>query len=237
MRPGTGPLITGRTARPACGPLLFRTPAAAGPARTGAIMSLAAFLRACRSIRDDLAEARKLDRAEPRPEPRVARLRARHLPTGGPPAIEKLFAAAVRQAAGDGLLPVLLRPLQDARNMVRSLCEILPCDNSIAEATARLDGALRALGPYADACGRPADAEALAEQLTLAGDKTVVDVYHIARDKSKSAGKRLHEISALDCRYYAWKSPRLGELLGVSAQDVRKTDWWRVDRKKFLAPD
>jgi len=57
----------------------------------------------------------------------------------------------------------------------------------------------------------------------------------IVEDTSKSADDRLHALSRIDQRFFGWKSPTLGKLLGVKGAAIRQTGWWRIDRVAWLA--
>jgi hypothetical protein len=59
-------------------------------------------------------------------------------------------------------------------------------------------------------------------------------IIQIAGDRAKSAEQRAREICDVDARFWGKNSPFWAELLGVSDAAIRKTDFWKVDRRKYL---
>jgi hypothetical protein len=91
------------------------------------------------------------------------------------------------------------------------------------------------------AIGKPptdaASAEVVGRLLRLVGDQEALMVLHIARDAHMTVNEKLSEIGKIDKRFMGYKSPQLGELLGVADAIIRQTEWWNGPRKKVTGPD
>jgi hypothetical protein len=68
----------------------------------------------------------------------------------------------------------------------------------------------------------------------VVGDTEAGKILAIVNDKSMSTDTKQRLITQLDKRHVGWKSPRWAKLLGVSEQQCRDTEWWKVDRKEML---
>ena len=74
------------------------------------------------------------------------------------------------------------------------------------------------------------------QQLALAlGDDTAAKVMTVVNNETLDLEQKLTALSALDERYYAWVSPKLGELFCRTDARIRQTIWWQVTRKEWLA--
>jgi hypothetical protein len=59
-------------------------------------------------------------------------------------------------------------------------------------------------------------------------------VANIARQENTSLDNKLRSIARLDKRYYAWDSEVWAEFFGVTPGAIRRTKFWRVDRKQYM---
>lgn len=85
-----------------------------------------------------------------------------------------------------------------------------------------------------DTCTTPAPREPDWESVVAAvADENAVAIIKIASDESLTTDQQMRDIYKLDRRVLAWDSPRWARLLRVTDAMVRRTDWWRVDRKRL----
>ena len=82
---------------------------------------------------------------------------------------------------------------------------------------------------------QPIDPSDISRTLLAIGDDVAAKVMTAVNDGNLDLEQKLTAISALDKRYYAWKSPKLGELLRRTGDRIRQTIWWRGTRKEWLA--
>jgi hypothetical protein len=71
------------------------------------------------------------------------------------------------------------------------------------------------------------------EALLRTEDKQVLTI----AQSDQSADQRMGTICGIDRRYLGWRSPEWAELLGVSEAAIRKTAFWKHDRKPAIAAD
>lgn len=64
-------------------------------------------------------------------------------------------------------------------------------------------------------------------------DETGAKILEIARS-DKSTDSKMREICELDNRAAGWKSAMWAKLLGVSDAAIRKTQFWKIGRRKYL---
>ena len=82
---------------------------------------------------------------------------------------------------------------------------------------------------------QPIDPSDISRTLLAIGDDVAAKVMTVVNDENLDLEQKLTAISALDERYYAWVSPKLGELLRRTDARIRQTVWWQVTRKEWLA--
>jgi hypothetical protein len=63
---------------------------------------------------------------------------------------------------------------------------------------------------------------------------TVMKLAKIISDTGKNVNDRMVEASELNPELYLKKSPWWAKMFGVEPQAIRKTDYWRIDRKDVL---
>lgn len=80
------------------------------------------------------------------------------------------------------------------------------------------------------------DSQAMRTLAALAGSETL-QLQSIAQDQTLSADDKLRRMASIDCRIYGKNGEELGEVCGVTAAAIRKTDWWKVNRKAVLKKD
>jgi hypothetical protein len=83
------------------------------------------------------------------------------------------------------------------------------------------------------AAANDSEAEALARLLEVA-DLSVLKIVSIANDANLSADLRMRTICELDLRFYSKNSTQWATLLGITPNAVRLTEFWRVDRAKYV---
>ena len=69
----------------------------------------------------------------------------------------------------------------------------------------------------------------------LLGDKAQ-EVLKVARS-NESADSRMRAICGIDRRFLGYESPQWAELLGVSDAAIRKTPFWKQDRRPAIEAD
>lgn len=75
------------------------------------------------------------------------------------------------------------------------------------------------------------DAHAAMEQfLEAIGDSNAARIHAIATSNDYHASEKMELIARMDQRYEGKSSKDWAKLLGISAQAVRQTEWWRVRR-------
>lgn len=57
----------------------------------------------------------------------------------------------------------------------------------------------------------------------------------VIENTSRSVDDRLREVSRTLPDFYSFQSPQLGEMFGCTADNIRQTRWWRVDKAEWLA--
>ena len=91
--------------------------------------------------------------------------------------------------------------------------------------------------PPEDASGSMAKSQSapgdLLEKIALATmDESTGQIVRIAQIRARAADDRMREICELDARMYGKDSPYWADLLDVTDAAIRKTTFWKVDRKK-----
>jgi hypothetical protein len=61
-------------------------------------------------------------------------------------------------------------------------------------------------------------------------------IWQVARS-DQSADDKMRNICAIDRRLLGYDSPQWGELLDVTGDAIRKTAFWKKDRKRAIAAD
>jgi hypothetical protein len=84
----------------------------------------------------------------------------------------------------------------------------------------------------------PEDIEvAMRQAVAAAGGEVAARIFRIAEDAEMSADQKCRAIHDLDPTKLAWSSVEWSQLLRVTPEAIRQTDWWRIDRKRLLAGD
>ena len=74
--------------------------------------------------------------------------------------------------------------------------------------------------------------ETLGRLLHLVGDGDAIKILSVARDQSKSANDRMYGIIKMDRRFDGYDSVKWGELLDVTADAVRQTEFWKTRKQR-----
>jgi hypothetical protein len=100
---------------------------------------------------------------------------------------------------------------------------------------------IRDLTPVNDGtetAARGPDESAWKQMLAALGEESALGIMSIAQNEKLSADERMRQIYTLDSRALGWKSPMWARVLrNVTAQAVRQTKWWKVERRKLMRPD
>jgi hypothetical protein len=73
----------------------------------------------------------------------------------------------------------------------------------------------------------------LANLTTLLGNDKAPKIFAVARDTSQTVEQRQRAIYVLDNRAIGYDGGQWAKLLNVTEQAARKTDWWKMDRKRL----
>jgi hypothetical protein len=105
---------------------------------------------------------------------------------------------------------------------------------AMAPAAAMVPASPEPAPPAASGAESPAKVadETVGRLLHLVGDGTGVKVLSIARDQAKPANDRLVALVNLDRRFDGYNSTQWGELLGVTPEAIRQTEFWKTRKKR-----
>jgi hypothetical protein len=78
---------------------------------------------------------------------------------------------------------------------------------------------------------KPVD-ETLGRLLYLVGDGDAIKILSVAREQDRSANDRMYAIIKMDQRYEGFDSTKWGELLAVTPDAVRQTDFWKTRKQR-----
>jgi hypothetical protein len=85
--------------------------------------------------------------------------------------------------------------------------------------------------PGPESPANPVD-ETVGRLLHLVGDGMGVKVLGIARDQTKPANDRLYALVKIDRRFDGYNSTQWGELLNVTPEAIRQTEFWRTRKER-----
>jgi hypothetical protein len=128
---------------------------------------------------------------------------------------------------------ITTRPGATDREKGEALDEVLQAANGASTAPPPADAQGQRTPAVDESASGPADVDWKAVLESVVDENALV-IIKIAGDKSKTADQKMRDIYAIDNRVVGWDSPKWGKVLGVSADAIRQTDWWKKDRKRLI---
>jgi hypothetical protein len=139
--------------------------------------------------------------------------------------LNALDIAIARELVGN---QVLIERYAEGRGTGRSDLLLSLTDQGRAELALRIEADGGPPATKAKASGNAVEA--------LLRDEDSQAILNVTRS-DKSADTKMREICGIDKRYLAWQSPQWSGLLGVDSAAIRKTKFWKEDRKLAIEAD
>ena len=114
--------------------------------------------------------------------------------------------------------------------------------NQIAqeEIAASIPETVATTGPVAVTDSAPGEDDsqiAMRNVLSVLGEENAIAILAVASKDNLTADQKMRNIGRIDRLCTDWDSPKWARLLGVTADAIRQTEFWKVDRKKLLKKD